>query len=167
MKPFSKNLFSQTPVAFGWLPKETINLDISMSVWACVCVCVAWMWVGDLRCFVLLQRRNKLELKQINKRTSRIAPTPEILWNTKPSYHASFLPIITPHLHPNSLPQTPPQNILLCQHLTAPSYLPPPKFRPARGLWAFRLKIRLKPWLQLWPCSQVTDRKRHKHWKKE
>lgn len=38
MKPFSKNLFSQTPVAFGWLPKETINLDISMCVSLCVCV---------------------------------------------------------------------------------------------------------------------------------
>lgn len=117
MKPFSKNLFSQTPVAFGWLPKETINLDIS--VWVCVCVCVAWMWVGDLRCFVLSPSRKKRELKQINKKKGRVAQTPQISWNTRPRYHTTLLPIIIPHLHPNSLQQTPPQNILLCQHLTA------------------------------------------------
>lgn len=44
MKPFSKNLFSQMPVAFGWLPEETINLDISALVCeylcASMCVCV-------------------------------------------------------------------------------------------------------------------------------
>lgn len=119
MKPFSKNLFSQTPVAFGWLPKETINLDISTSVWVCVRVCVAWMWVGDLRCFVLSPSRKKRELQQINKKKGCVAQTPRVSWNTRPRYHTTLLPIIIPHLHPDSLQQTPPQNILLCQHLTA------------------------------------------------
>lgn len=71
MKPFSKNLFSQTPVAFGWLHKETINLDISVCVYVCelergcVFMCMCCVWVGDFCCFVL-SHRHKYEQKQIN-----------------------------------------------------------------------------------------------------
>lgn len=57
MKPFSKNLFSQTPVAFGWLPEEAINLDISMCVRTClcghVCVCALLEYEWEIFFFVV------------------------------------------------------------------------------------------------------------------
>lgn len=146
MKPFSKNLFSQTPVAFGWLPKETINLDISVCVcvflcvcaWACL-LCVAHKRVGEFLflfffcCFVLsvthtsLCKSRSSRKGQICKKNSTIPHTVQtILPESLPLKHNT--PLITypsfPWHHstpsPQLAPQMPPQNILLCQHLPTP-----------------------------------------------
>lgn len=146
MKPFSKNLFSQTPVAFGWLPKETINLDISVCVcvflcvcaWACL-LCVAHKRVGEflfLFFFAALfyqshiqvcAKADQVEKGRSAKKNSTIPHTVQtILPESLPLKHNT--PLITypsfPWHHstpsPQLAPQMPPQNILLCQHLPTP-----------------------------------------------
>lgn len=139
MKPFSKNLFSQTPVAFGWLPKETINLDITVCVCVCVYMCVGkhvcaqpeYEWEIAVALFYRTQKRVWAKADQLEKvctcrqTCSDAAHRPNSpssqhrkqntpLSHVPPSYHHS-----TPS--PQLAPQTPPQNILLCQH-----HLPPP-----------------------------------------
>lgn len=158
MKPFSKNLFSQTPVAFGWLPKETINLDISNCV--CVPVCV---YVGShvLQCVLnvsgrpmllcgaffgplsqaetymsksssiwrLQQGRQPRKNKIIKKKVAwsslpKLWLTPSVRLRQRQTSAAtlitcpSFLSSFYTFSPTGSL--TPPQNILLCQHLANP-----------------------------------------------
>lgn len=119
MKPFSKNLFSQTPVAFGWLPKETINLDISV----CVCVYFCVSVRGHAFCVLLINewenfffffffaalfyqshiqvcaKANQVEkgrsAKKLNN-TTHGANNPPRIFATKtqhPPYHISLLPL--------------------------------------------------------------------------
>lgn len=137
MKPFSKNLFSQTPVAFGWLPKETINLDISVCVcvflcvcaWACL-LCVAHKRVGEFLFFIFFaalfyqshiqvcakadQVEKGRSAKKLNN-TTHGANNPPRIFATKtqhPPYHISLLPLtsfytFTPTRSPNATPKHP------------------------------------------------------------
>lgn len=136
MKPFSKNLFSQTPVAFGWLPKETINLDISV----CVCVYFCVSMRGHAFCVLLINewenfyfyfffaalfyqshiqvcaKADQVEkgrsAKKLNN-TTHGANNPPRIFATKtqhpPLSHIPPSPDIILHLQPNSLPKCHPK----------------------------------------------------------
>lgn len=146
MKPFSKNLFSQTCMAFGWLPKETINLDISVCVcvrtcaWACICVCeqLEYEWEIFFCYFVLSHTdtsmsRNRSIRKCVHvcKHATTQHPTPKLLAAktqqrliTDPSFLSSVY-TFTLTRSPNTTPKHPSMSTPLTP-------LPiPPKFRPA------------------------------------
>lgn len=165
MKPFSKNLFSQTPVAFGWLPKETINLDISVCMCAYVCVCV-YMCVGKHVCaqpeyeweiavalFYRNQKRVWAKADQLEKvctcrqtcsKCSASAKLPKLsapktqhpLITRCPSFLSSFY-TFTPTRSPNATPKHPSMST---PPIPPSPAAPPiqPKFRPvqAQGLAA-------------------------------
>ena len=137
MKPFSKNLFSQTPVAFGWLPEEAINLDISMCVrtcvcghvCVCVCVCTAWIWVRDFffcYCFVLshadasvsksrsirkranVQRRDSPDLSRLKHNTPPLSRVPPSHHHSAPSSQLRSPNASPKHPSTSTPPTTPP-----------------------------------------------------------
>lgn len=117
----------KTPMAFGWLPKETINLDISTCVCVQACVC-AWACVyvccSDVseRSLLLLfyctqtqvwAKADQSENMRKHATMQCIAQTPGLFscYLKRNLYHMSLLPTIIPHLHPNSLPN--------CHHKTS------------------------------------------------